>query len=148
MSSRTSSSGTGSVRRRRIARIVVMTSTNDSSIRPGVGGLKLKGDMSRSFQPDQRRFVDVVEVGRVDQTKLSHEAVEQDGVRSRAASEEVHALQDLAIGNAGRDEADVVAAGEIVGAVDPVLVRDAHLLRTRALFIVAEAKSPEYFRAE
>src|SRR6266550_3788668 len=122
MSSRTRSSGTGSVRRRRIARIVVMTSTNDSAVRAGIGGLKLKGDISRSFQPDQRGMVDVLEVRCVDEPEFSHQPIEQDRVGGRSAREEMDASQDVAVGNPRRDETDVVSAREILGPINPLLV--------------------------
>src|SRR5437879_9995752 len=66
----------------------------------------------------------------------------------RAACKQAHALQALAVADAGRHESDVAAAGQILGSVDATLVDDTHLLRTSPLLVVPEAKPSEYFRAQ
>jgi len=80
---------------------------------------------------------------RVDEAHLTHASVEQDGVRPHAAREEADALQQLAVSDAGRDEADVFAAREILGAVDLLLVADAHLLRPLPRGLTVYVASPQ-----
>src|SRR2546430_6784713 len=101
--------------------------------------------ISRSLETNERRLVDVLEVRRVDEPQLPHEPVEKKRVCARAACEEMHALQDLAVSDPGRDESEVIAAGQILSSVDASLVLDPHLLRTAALLIAPEAEPSEYF---
>ena len=64
-------------------------------------------------------------------------------MRSRAACEKVHALQDLAVGYPGRDKPNVVPAREVLSAIDAGLVGDPHLLRPTPLLPTSEAKPAE-----
>src|SRR5256886_8988432 len=141
MSSRTRSSGTGSGRRRRIARIVVMTLAIDWSVPPRVDGVRLTSGRDRSLEPDQRRVVDVFEVRRVDEAQLSHEPVEQDRVGSGPPREVVDSPQHIAIPHTSRDAKDVVPAREVFRRVDAMFVGYAHLPRAGALFIIAELET-------
>ena len=59
-------------------------------------------------------------------------SVHEHRVGPRAAAEEADALEQVAVGHAGRDEDDALAARQIVGAVHAVVVVDAHRPRTLA----------------
>src|SRR6266851_168516 len=117
------------------------------SLRSG-GAATLAGAALLTQQADDRRLRDVLEVLRIDEADLPHAAVDEHGVRADAVREEAHTVQQLAIRHAGRDETDVLSTGEVIGAIDLVLVGDPHLLRTRALLITAEAKPSEDLPAD
>src|SRR6266851_3395433 len=101
------------------------------SLRSG-GAATLAGAALLTQQADDRRLRDVLEVLRIDEADLPHAAVDEHGVRADAV----------------REEADVLSTGEVIGAIDLVLVGDPHLLRTRALLITAEAKPSEDLPAD
>ena len=83
-------------------------------------------------------------LGHGDNTRADEAAVEA----MRRAMDEVAFNATIVIGEGERDEADVLAACEILGAVDPVLVFDPHLFRPRALFVVAEFQAPDDLAAD
>src|SRR5436305_1575745 len=74
--------------------------------------------------------------------------IKEDRVGQRRARDESHALEQLAVRHAGGDEADVLAARELVGPVNALLVGHPHLLRAGALFIVAKLQPTEDLATE
>src|SRR5438067_4568798 len=90
----------------------------------------------------------IFEVLRVDEAYFAHAPVEHDRVRAHAAREDTHALQELAVGDTGRDEADVLSARELLGAVHLVLVGHAHPPCARSLVVVAELEPAEDLAAD
>src|SRR5881409_2098031 len=65
------------------------------------------------LQPDDRRVRRILEVMCVDEAELAEATVHQHRVRARAAGEKADALQEIAVGHAGRDETHVAPARQI-----------------------------------
>src|SRR3982074_1937915 len=104
--------------------------------------------MARASQPNDGRIRGIFEVRRVDETELPKAAIHEYRVRPRPAGEEAHALQQVAIGYAGRDEAHVLSARQVFRAVHAAVVDDPHPPGAFALLVVAEFEAPEDLGAE
>src|SRR5436190_21867704 len=88
---------------------------------------------TRLVQSDVGWALGVVEVGGIDEAQRPGLAVEQHRVGPCASVEEPDSVKDVAIGDTGGDEAEVVTGGQVLGAVDAVLVGDPHSAGARAL---------------
>ena len=73
----------------------------------------------------------------VDEADLLRLVGHHQRVRPRAAAEEADALEEVAGRDAGRGEDEVLARGEVLGAVDAALVAVAHPRAALALLVVA-----------
>src|SRR5581483_5218777 len=100
------------------------------------------------LEAHDRRVRELLEVLRVDHAHLADAPVEDDRVGPHAAREEADALKQLAVGDAGRDETDVLAARELLRAVHLVRVGHTHAPGTSALVVVPELEPPEDLAAD
>src|SRR4051794_14218697 len=96
--------------------------------------------LSVLLESDPRRAVTVEHVDSVDEADLLGLVGHHQRVRAGAATEEADALEQVAGGDAGRGEDEVVARREVLGAIDTRLVAVTHPRAAFALLVAAIAE--------
>ena len=116
---------------------------------PGVASTpNRQHDMADGSEPDDGRIRRILEMRRVDEAQLPKAEIHEHRVRAGAAGEEADALQQVAVGHAGRDEAHVATAREVIGAIHTTVVDDAHLLGALPLLVAAELEAAQDLRPQ
>src|SRR6185436_18368451 len=81
-------------------------------------------------------FAGVFTIDRVDEANDPAPQAHEECGGAAPAAPEAHALQQLAVGDAGGGEDDVLAGGQLLGGKDPLRIADAERLEAGSLVVV------------